>query len=760
MPLPSRRRPLTRPPLRRRPLSGRLSRRLLTSLAAAALLAPLAIATSAAAEDTSDEGASNGRGLRITTVSSRPDAVSGSETLVRVEVPAWVEADEVTVTRDGADVTELFEPDRDGLLGLVDGLDPGHHNLVARAPGAATSAQRVSAHPVTGPVFSGPQEAPFYCETTEYRSPAGVRGGPPIDENCSLATRVEYLYRTTGGAFRPLPDPAQHPADLATTTTLDGTEVPYIVRIEIGTVNRGIYEIASLHDPAAELEPTAHQRSQGWNGRLVYTFGGGCRGGWYTQGASTGGVLVDSMLSRGFAVASNTLNAFGNNCSDLLTTESLAMTRERFVEAYGEPAYTMGWGCSGGAYQAHQAADSYPGLLDGIIVGCSFPDVGFGTSQKLADARLLRTWFTGDEPGAASFTAAQELAVAGFGVHRAIAAQSTGAQRLDPDAEFDASVPLEVRYNAVTNPTGARATIWDHTRNVYGIDRGTGFARRPLDNVGVQYGLTALQDGKITVDQFLDLNAGIGGFDIDAEPTDERIQADPAARRAAYQTGRMLDGGGGLSRTPIIDFRAYTDGLVGGDIHMRYHSFSTQERLIEANGDADNQVMLVQDDTYGGLDAGNPVLVQALEQMDRWILAIEADGSRRDPHDVVVDSKPADLVDACWTPGAIGSPEELESKKIVEDIRPDAGQCHELYPTFTSPRIVAGGPLASDVITCRRTSPDQAGYPAMTTEQWDRLREVFADGVCDYGRPGVDEAPMGGTWAFFSAPGRWDFADR
>ena len=511
-------------------------RRLLIGVTAAVLVAQLALAASVPPSSAAEAESAGHDRLRITTVSSRPDAVSGSETLVRVSLPDRVAAGEVTVTRDGADVTDLFEPDGDDLLGLVDGLEPGTHVLVARARGTAPSAQWVSAHPVTGPVFSGPQQEPFYCETTEYRSPAGTRGGPPLDEDCSLATRIEYMYRTTGGVFRRLADPAQHPADLATTTTLDGVEVPYIVRIEIGTANRGIYEIASLHDPAGEAEPTAHQRSQGWNGRLVYTLGGGCRGGWYQQGAGTGGVLVDSMLSRGFAVASNTLNAFGNNCSDLLTTETLAMTTERFAEAYGVPEYTMGWGCSGGAYQAHQAADNYPGLLDGIIVGCSFPDVGFGTSQKLADARLLRTWFTGDEPGADSFTDEQELAVAGFGVHRAIAAQSTGAMRLDPDAEFDASVPLEVRYDAVTNPTGARATIWDHTRNAYGIDPGTGFALRPLDNVGVQYGLVALRDGAIGVDQFLDLNEGIGGFDIDAEPTDERIQADPAARRAAYRT--------------------------------------------------------------------------------------------------------------------------------------------------------------------------------------------------------------------------------
>ena len=41
------------------------------------------------------------------------------------------------------------------------------------------------------------------------------------------------------------------------------------------------------------------------------------------------------------------------------------------------------------------------------------------------------------------------------------------------------------------------------------------FAQRPLDNVGVQYGLRALNRGDITVEDFLDLNANMGGVDID-----------------------------------------------------------------------------------------------------------------------------------------------------------------------------------------------------------------------------------------------------
>ena len=56
-------------------------------------------------------------------------------------------------------------------------------------------------------------------------------------------------------------DPASPPLDLATTTTDQGVTVPYIVRVERGTMDRGIYDIAVLSTragPAPQaLEPQA-----------------------------------------------------------------------------------------------------------------------------------------------------------------------------------------------------------------------------------------------------------------------------------------------------------------------------------------------------------------------------------------------------------------------------------------------------------------------------------------------------------------------
>jgi hypothetical protein len=124
-------------------------------------------------------------------------------------------------------------------------------------------------------------------------------------------------------------------------------------------VNRAIYQTMVLHDPIAQPgTPDWRNPPSNWNGRLVYTFGGGCINGWYRQGSNTGGVVDDFRLRNGYAVASSSLNVFGNNCSDLTAAESMMMVKERFIEAYGPPAHTQGWGCSGGSYAQHQIADN------------------------------------------------------------------------------------------------------------------------------------------------------------------------------------------------------------------------------------------------------------------------------------------------------------------------------------------------------------------------------------------------------------------
>lgn len=714
-----------------------------TVLAAALLGVLTTLLPQAHAEPQTQNGTAPAE-LSVTSVSTRPGFVSGGDVLVRVEVPRGVPADEVRVTRNGADVSDAFRPGADGdaVTGLVTGLREGANRITATA-GDHRDRLTVRNHPAAGPVISGPHEKPYVCTTDSFELVDGSTLGPPLDEDCSIRTRVDYAYRSTDGKVKPLPSRDARPEDLAHTTISTGATVPFLIRIETGTVNRAVHQIAMLHDPA-DPEPTRTTRSTGWNDRLMYTFGGGCRGGWYTQGTGTGGVLDPEMLGRGYAVASSSLNVFGNNCNDLLAAESTMMVKEHFVERYGEPLFTLGWGCSGGSYQAHQIADNYPGLLNGIVVGCSFPDVTSATNFTLLDARVLDHYFTETAPG--EFTAEQQRRISGFAVRESIPNLSAGAKRLDPDEEFPAVLPPELRYDAETNPDGARGTVYDHTVNVYGTDQRTGFALRPLANTGIQYGLAALNEGAIGKEQFLDLNARIGGIDRDARHTAARTEADRAATEAAYATGRILDGGGGLASTPVIDYRAYTDDLPNGDIHMSVHGFSTRARLVAENGHADNHVMLTEDLRYGLFSLESPVLRHALTRMDRWLTAVAADDSGRPLAQTVRVTKPEGLTDACWT-------RDAQPRKIVQPLTyRNTGRCGELYPAFPTPRMVAGAPLTDDVVTCHRSPVDASDYAVdFSRAELRRLREIFPGGVCDWSRGSRWERPSAGTW---QKPGR------
>ena len=684
-------------------------------------------------------------GVELTVLSSRPDTVTGSEALLRIDVPAGVALDAVRVAVDGADATAAFRADaeRRQLVGLIEGLTPGSNRVSVTAGRAGETSLALIAHPVQGPVISGPHEQPFVCETNAFELPSGETLGAPLDEHCSIARRVDYAYRAAGDPeLRPLADPATVPSDAAMTTTLTGDEVPYVIRIETGTINRAVYQIAMLHAPGAgDAAPDAWTPSPGWNRRLIYTFGGGCVRGWYRQGATTGGVTDDVMLRQGYAVASASLNVYGNNCNDLLAAETMMMVKERFIEAYGPPRYTIGWGCSGGSYQNHQIADNYPGLLDGIIPGCSFPDVTSGTAPMVTDARLLNRYFS--EAAAVEFTEEEQRAVAGFLNLATMPNVSRNAGRITVGEFCPDALPEELRYHPTDNPDGARCDMFSHYVNIFGRDPETGYVRRPLDNTGVQYGLGALNDGAITVEQFIDLNRRIGGFDHDGDFSAERSVADPEAVRAAYETGRLANGGAGLAGTPIIDYRAYSDDREGGDVHVRYHSFSMRERLRRANGRADNHIMLVEDARYGLYSSRSPVLQGALAQMDEWLANLTADGSGERRIDDVVGAKPADLADACWT-------RDENPERIVEEQVRGRGRCEELYPSSPGPREVAGAPLASDVIKCVLQPIDMTDYEAtFTDEQEAELRQVFPGGVCDWTEPGVGQTDLAGTWQSF-----------
>ncbi len=272
-----------------------------------------------------------------------------------------------------------------------------------------------------------------------------------------------------------------------------------------------------------------------------------------------------------------------------------------------------------------------------------------------------------------------------------------------------------------------------------GLDRaeeqaaGRGFAGIPFANTGVQFGLSQLRQGLITPAQFVDLNAKLGGLDLNSERSRQRGSTATRRRsRRAYRTG-LINETNNLDDVAIINHGGPDPGIA----HDYAHAFWTEERLLADQGHTDNRVMwfgpapLIGDANWAN---------EALLDMDRWLTAVEADTSRAPLADKVVTNKPADVTDRCVVAEAAAacSVEELQT----------------LQTRLSTPRQEAGGPAANDNVACRLkpfTTDDYGPVAALfTPDQVAELEAIFADGVCDWSRSGRG---VGGTetWLRYDA---------
>ena len=691
--------------------------------------------------------------VAIEAISNQPHMISGDDVLVGISSSAA--ADQLQLQIDGRAVAVplvAVEGSSEGnrYQALVEGLPQGS-STISVVTGANTAYLRVVNYPITGPIFSGEQQSPYFClnelatdgEGRKRRFAIGngeFLDASTSDSNCSLATRVDYVYQSTDtdAGFKPLQNLSSKPQDLAFTVTNEDIEVPYIVRIETGTINRAIYQFAILHDPSSG-EPSALAPSQQWNGRLIYTFGGGCEAG-YFQGNSTGGVLREDMLGKGYAVASSTLNVNAQGgCNDVVSAETTMMVKEHFIESYGDPRYTIGNGGSGGAMQQLLIAGAYPGILDGVMPSLTFADAVSYFTDAQECASLLRNYVNDPAKGLSDET----KAVLGGWSMWSVCNESLGdrPKRVGPD-DCSAQIPESARYNPVTNPEGARCSIYDGMRNIFGeknypeVETQREFAKSPHDNVGVQYGLLAMNAGEIDKELFLDLNEKIGGWDIDVNSRAQRTVADDDALRIAYETGRVTSGGAGLSQVPILDDRVYLDDI--GNFHASVYSFVTRARLERDNGHAGNFITRRHSRDHN-IDGDNLAL------MDQWLANIAADNSSLATLDKIVRAKPIDLQNDCVAPNG---------ERIVEEPNFDmdnlfdntAGACNTLYPPHAGMRLVAGGPLSNDILKCELKPIDYSDYSvAFTNEEKQRLEATFPSGVCDWSKPGVHQQ-VNRTW--------------
>lgn len=708
-------------------------RRALGALMAAvvASVGVLAGQSVAAGSGSHDSGSHDSGSRTVAVASGRADMISGGDALVRIDLPRSVRPRHLRVSVNGVDVTGQFRPgpDRRTLVGLVDDLALGDNRLHVRFSQRGSGWRRASLtlvnHHAAGPILSGPH-IKLFCTAD---GPPWNLG--PVDDDCHVASpTVTYQYRTTAGEWADLPG-GPLPDDLATTTTTTGDTVPYIVRFERGTINRAVYEIALLHEPGTPV-PDPWTATPGWNDRLVYTFGGACGIG-HTQATRTGGVRNDALLSRGYAVASATFNVYAHNCNDVTSAETAMMVKERFIEAYGVPDFTMGWGASAGTMQQLLIANAYPGILDGVIGTIGYPD------ERSVTLTGHECRFIFEAAGPAGLTTEQRTAVTGFGSPDTCVGYQF-FDNVDWPAVCPDHIPAASQYHPVDNPDGIRCAMADFVSNVYGVDPATGFGRPIIpDTIGVQYGLRALEDGVLMPEQFVALNEGIGGLDVEGNRTAHRTSADLAAIETAYATGRVNQFDGGLRWTPIIETRGYTD--LFGDFHDRFRSWTMRERLRDANGHARNHVSIT---TPPGPAAAEAEL-QALADMDAWLTArtrLAAAKPYLSEDALTRLSRPRDLADGCVTP---------DGERIVAELTLDpTSACNQLYPYHRNPRVVAGGPTSSDVLKCRLAPLDPSRYQvAFTDDQWQRLETVFPDGVCDWSRPGAGQVPLADTWIRF-----------
>ncbi|MDQ0012033.1 hypothetical protein J2W23_000397 [Variovorax boronicumulans] len=684
--------------------------------------------------------------FQIRTLSSAPDMISGGDTLIEVTAPAGVALDKVRVSLNGKDVTSqvpVFNSTARVLRGLVTGLTTdaasttGSVNTLV-VSNADVAAQRTEAklvnYPITGPILSGPHISPYECRTVQN----GL--GVALDANCSATTQVVWYYRTKANTFKPLADPTgPRPADLAETTTNDGVTVPYIVRVESGTINRGVYRLAVLDNPAKD-SPATWKPGAGWNKKLV-TYFDCCGSAQYNQGVHPIETILGDVghiqLSRGFAFMNSTELWNNQHANPHLQGETLMMMKEHVIEEFGEvPKWTVGFGGSGGAIQQYLIAQLYPGLLDGIQPIVSFPET---LMPEVMECRLLNNVYKLD---AATWTTAKQTAVNGFntdpktGITTCMSWDFSFASIIKSDNATGCGFlePANVSnvFNRATNPNGIRCDLFQTNVNLLGKRPGTQEARRPLDNIGLQYGLAALNSGAISVKEFLDLNEKVGGYDGDGNPQAARSEADPDALKLTYAGGfKNSFRGPGLANIPIITQRGNADAV--GDIHDTTQDLIIRARLQRANGRSDNQIIW----TLGSTSAYD-YMSGSIDLMNKWLDNMAADPAPAST-DKVVRNKPAGANDACWN---------KTGTRIDEAASMDpAASCNLVYPRFTTPRIQAGSPMVNDVLKCQLKPVNAADY-SVTIAGADlaRLQTIFPSGVCDWSKPGAGQEPLRGTY--------------
>ena len=244
-----------------------------------------------------------------------------------------------------------------------------------------------------------------------------------------------------------------------------------------------------------------------------------------------------------------------------------------------------------------------------------------------------------------------------------------------PTTQAGCGLPAEQVYDRADEPR--RRALHDpglHGRRSSAGAPQDGFANRPYDNTGVQYGLRALRVGPHH-------RRAVRRPQREGRRARHRLGAvQPARSRrrprrrstVAYRGGLVTDGRELAKRARSLDVR----GQDNYEIHADFHTYAMRARLDRDNGHHDNQVIW----TGARAQVGDPY------SFDAGVHGSSTTGSSASRPTAATGSlaregaaQPAArrAVDTCW----------FEGRRVT-----DQSTCRAAFPYFGDPRIAAGRP--------------------------------------------------------------------
>ena len=647
------------------------------------------------------------------------------------------------------------------------------------------------------PLFAGPLQYPYFCRTEQ----AGL-GQPLIDnqeaagitiyemdgnrktdkilgysKDCSLPTKIHYYYKKIDvDNFYPIEQAHQDIEKII----IAGQAQDFIIRVETGTINRHPYIIYLLKGPDDQLQ---QPDTRFWNRKLIYQFRGGVG-----IGKIQGRLQIPKMLNRrqaqlaqGYAIIHSTANQTSNHYDIWLSEDTALRLKRQFISQYGEPDYTVGLGGSGGAIQQYLLAQNNPSILDAAVALYSYPDMITQTPHVL-DCELLEYYFDvmdADNPRWSDWgerkliegmnaidgrfnkytwlTALANL-LTGKPIHITTGnSECINAWRGLSPLILNPHYPLFSDKIAQSILDQSQLNYWDSMKYIYGTSDNN-YTHVTWDNIGVQYGLTALTQRRISIDEFLKLNASIGGWKtpehmqaesywfLGAEPSlspsgysawsqhnmnhSNDPSGQPAPRtegylpaiQAAYRSGQVFLG---QINIPVIDLRHYMEDEL--DMHHSVASFSTRARINKANQSIGNQIMWMTHKPHTPTS-------DALAAIDRWMRQIH-----ENPGLSIVENRPKQVIDSCF---------DAEGRLIAQGEQvwdgpwnqKPSGECYKTYPPFSTSRMMAGEDITGTILKCQLQTVAQAitsglYHPVDMRPYQSELEKIFPQGICDYSKP-------------------------